>query len=110
MLGQAPSFSQGIKIVSHCPLCESQYDITQTRVLEEQDDAQLVHITCTQCKAGVLAVILLNQNGVSSIGLVSDLQTFEVSKFKTLNAITADEVLNLHKTLKKHTLNKILEL
>lgn len=110
MLGQAPSFSQGIKIVSHCPLCESQYDIAQTRVLEEQDEAQLVHITCTQCKAGVLAVIMLNQNGVSSIGLISDLQTFEVSKFKTLQAISANEVLDLHKDLRKGTLKKILEL
>ena len=100
MLGQVPSFSQGIKIVSHCPLCEAQYDIAQTRILEEQDDAQLVHITCVQCKTGVLAVIMLNQNGVSSIGLVSDLQTFEVSKFKTLSAITADEVLDLHQKLK----------
>lgn len=109
MLGQ-PIFNEGIKIVSYCPLCETQYDVRQAKVLDEHDEAQLVYITCTKCKAGTLAVILLNQMGGTSVGLISDLVSHEVAKFRASESISADEVLAFHSAIAKQKFAKLIGL
>lgn len=106
MLGQLPVFNQGIKIVSFCPLCETQYKVRHVQVIDEQEDAQLVHITCVKCQTSALALILNNQSGISSMGLVSDLLSHEVAVFKNKKPITQEEVLNFHNKLKQFTFDK----
>lgn len=107
MMGQMPAFGQGVKIVSYCPLCETQYNVKQAKILDEREDAQLLHITCVKCKSSVLAMILMNPMGISSVGLVSDLNSVEVGKFKKKNAISSDEVINFHKTLEKKSISEV---
>lgn len=107
MIGQTPAFHEGIKLVSYCPLCETQYNVRKAKVLEEHEDAQLIHIKCTKCKASVVAVIVMNQMGVSSVGLVSDLTSDEVAKFGNMHTISADEVLAIHNELQNKNLENI---
>ena len=45
----------------------------------------------------------MNQMGISSIGLITDLDIAEVGNFKENNAVTSDEVIEFHKTLKNQT-------
>jgi hypothetical protein len=110
MLGQSPSFHQNTKIISHCPLCETPYETGHAHLLDEFEDAQLVHLTCKKCRAAVLAVVFLNQGGVASLGLISDLEKTEVKQFAELQPMSSDEVLKMYHELKNKSLKKILEI
>lgn len=108
MIGQTPSFHQGLKLVSGCPLCETRYHMRQAKILDQYDDSQLVHITCSKCGVSVLAVISINQIGIISVGLVSDLTGREVLTFRDLEAISGDEVLDFHREINKTSLKELL--
>jgi hypothetical protein len=107
MLGQMPAFGHGVKIVSYCPLCETQYNVKHAKIIEERDDAQLLHITCSKCQSSVLALILMNPMGISSMGLISDLTSSEVGKFRKEKIIETDEVIDFHRRLEKESLYDI---
>lgn len=109
MKGPLSPFQQGLKLVSYCPLCEHKYDVTSAKIIDEREDAQLLHITCNTCSASVLAVILMNHVGVTSVGLVSDLNTHEVLKFKDLKPIADDELLDLHTFLETNEPQELLK-
>jgi len=85
-------FNESLRVVStHCPVCNSRY----------KNDAHLVHITCQQCRSAILAVVLVNGTGISSIGLVTDLTSEDVLKFRDAGALTHDDVIDLHQFITK---------
>jgi len=90
--------SEVLKLIT-CPLCDKPYRPLQARVLEERDDAHLVHIQCRACGSAIVAVITHSGFGITSIGLVTDLTSEEVLQFKDSGLIAADEVLEIHAQL-----------
>lgn len=85
-----------LRVISSCPICNARYHSAELRVLEERHDAQLVYIQCRRCRSSVLAVVLANQLGVSSVGLVTDLTGEDVLKFRRQPKISVDDVLDTH--------------
>jgi len=104
---QSP-FDETLKMVSYCPLCENKYNLMEALILEEKDSASLLYIRCRFCRSAILALIMHNQMGVSSVGLVTDLSADEVLQFRHGPAVTDDDVLSLYQTLQKT--NTVLEL
>lgn len=92
---------ENVRIVSSCPICRARYHSAEIKVLEERQDAQLVYIQCRKCRASVLAVILANQLGVSSVGLVTDLSDEDVLKFRRQPVVSGDDVLDLHVAMRR---------
>lgn len=90
-----------LKFVSYCPLCNSAYNPLEAKILEERDDAHLVHVRCRNCQSAIVALIVSGGLGVSSIGLVTDLSAEDVVHFKNEEPITIDDVLALHEELKQ---------
>lgn len=90
---------EGIKLISYCPLCSTQYNPLAARVLDEREDAHLVHIKCKSCNSSIVALVLNGAIGISSVGLVTDLTSEDVLKFKDANEITSNDVLDLHSEL-----------
>lgn len=94
-------FGDGLKLISHCPICNAKHNILKAKVLEEKKGSHLIHVTCDKCKSSIIALVLSNPLGISSIGLVTDLDSEEVLKFKEGKNITPDEIIEFHKKLEK---------
>lgn len=89
----------GLRLISYCPLCETSYNPLRARVLEERDDAHLVHMQCSACGSSIVALIMSSSLGITSVGLITDLTSDDVLHFKDVGRVTADDVLNLHQFL-----------
>lgn len=92
-------WNDGLQLVSFCPLCETEYNPTEAKELGEKGDARLLHITCKGCSNSFIALMLLNQGGVSSVGLITDLSYKDVMKFKDSPSVDTDDVLEVHGAL-----------
>jgi len=96
---QFGKFPEGLKIISHCPVCHFNYNPAEVRILEELDSAQLIHIKCKNCKSAIVALISINSIGISSVGLVTDLDENEIQNFREMSEISGDDVISIYQTL-----------
>jgi len=94
-------FDESIRIISFCPVCNNKYNPIEAKVLEEKEEAHLIHIKCRRCQSSVVALILTSSLGISSMGIVTDLNSDDVLKFKTSKSISADDVIEIHQILNK---------
>ena len=85
-----------IRLLSYCPLCEFATRPLQAKLLEAKDEAYLVHLQCSHCQSSIVATVMTQTYGLTSIGLVTDLTSDEVIHFKEASVVTADDVLNIH--------------
>ena len=69
------------------------------KLLEESDNAQLIYIRCKNCHSAIVALVSINSIGISSIGLVTDLDDNEVKNFKELSEVNGDDVLSIYQAL-----------
>lgn len=104
-------------LLAHCPLCQAAYDDGAVQLLGEsgptlaaRGTSRMFHLTCKKCARAVLAVILESAQGVSSIGLVTDLEAQDAVRVHTTAPISADDVVAAHQaiTLQSRTLCKAL--
>ena len=95
-----PLFSQeSLRLVSFCPICNTHYNPLTAQILEEREDAHLVHAVCRKCDSSIVALVLTGGLGISSVGLVTDLNGQEVLKFRNVGAIHANDVIEAHQLL-----------
>lgn len=96
--------NEGLKLISYCPLCNMQYNPLSAKILDERDDAHLVHVECRRCGSLIVALVLTGGIGISSVGLVTDLTSEDVLKFKDQDKIQTDDVIELHSALEQDEL------
>lgn len=101
-----PSFGadhadDGLKLVSFCPVCHERYNPLEAKVIDENQGAHLLHVRCRHCQSTILALILASNLGISSIGLVTDLDSQEIGKFKNSDPVGGDDVLDVYQSLEK---------
>ncbi|MFH1173170.1 MAG: hypothetical protein V1692_01410 [bacterium] len=89
-------FNEGLKLISYCPVCNSRYEQVEAKIVEEKDESYLVHLKCRRCQSSVLALITASALGLTSVGLITDLESYEVVKFREEPAVSADDVLQAH--------------
>ncbi|MFA4819085.1 MAG: hypothetical protein WC621_04545 [Patescibacteria group bacterium] len=90
-----------LRLISFCPLCETPGKPVNARILEERPAGDLIHIQCSNCHSSILALVVNSPLGVTSIGLITDLTSDDVLRFKDKGGVTADEVLQAHQLLYK---------
>ncbi len=90
-------WNEGLKLVSFCPVCETRYNSMEARMLGEQGQTQLLHVKCRKCMNSILALVLVNQVGASSVGLLTDLSYEDVLRFRSDKAIELDDVIEVHR-------------
>jgi len=90
-----------------CPVCASKYDLNQTKVIETEHNEPmgearlLIHSDCKKCKSSVMFNIEINGPEVFSVGMITDLTSTDSKKFQTQKPISLNEVIGIHKELKK---------
>ncbi len=94
-----PDYFEQLRVISSCPVCNRRYQHGVLQVLEEKDDAHLVYLKCQRCRSSVLAVVLANQMGVSSVGLVTDLDSADVLRLRRRSNVSTNDVLDVHQAL-----------
>lgn len=96
---QSGKFPEGLRIISHCPVCHYNYNQAEVKLLDELDNAQLIYIRCKNCNSAIVALVSINSIGISSIGLVTDLDGNEIQNFRELTEVSGDDVLSVYQAL-----------
>lgn len=89
----------GMRLMKQCPLCQTDYNFDNIYLIEEEDNAHLVHITCTVCKGKMLAILMMSSFGMSSVGMITDLDNTDVERLYKEEPMSADDVLELYQLL-----------
>lgn len=93
-------WNEGLKLVSFCPVCDTRYNLMEARLLGEQGETRLLHIQCRKCHHSILALVLVNQIGASSVGLLTDLSYDDVIRVKTVRGVSVNDVIEAHSLFK----------
>lgn len=104
--------SESLRLISYCPLCNTHYNPLAAQILEEREDAHLIHVECRKCGSSIVALVLNAGIGISSVGLVTDLTGDEVLKFRRHENVRADDVIDAHTALfsaEKNFLSELLQ-
>ncbi|MBI4098828.1 MAG: hypothetical protein HY437_02250 [Candidatus Magasanikbacteria bacterium] len=87
------------RVMQTCPLCNTVYDEQYSRILAGHGNANLVHTTCARCRSAVVALVVTGKNGVSSVGMLTDMNYDDALRFHADDAISIDDCVTLHQFL-----------
>lgn len=94
---------QSLRLVSYCPVCEIRSKSMMARTLGTQGETKLMHIKCHKCQNAFLALVLVNQVGASSVGLLTDLAYEDVMRFRSHADVSVNDVIFMHEKLAQGT-------
>lgn len=86
-------WQEAFKIINKCPICSATYPQQQIKVFATEESAQILHLTCGACHSFFVAMIVLLGNGISSMGMVTDLSYRDVQRLHGQESFTLDEAL-----------------
>jgi len=89
-----------------CYKCGASLGSAKISPITEAPIVVIAHVVCTQCQAE--SMITITSSGSGSVPLISDMGSEEIKKFIHLKPITYDELIDLHLTLKKENIWKLM--
>ncbi len=89
------------RILGQCPICQQKRDTVEARVLEEEDGARLIHIRCRACGNSMVNLLVQDPNGLSAMGVLTDLSADDMVRAQHRSPVTEDDVLNTFARLKE---------
>lgn len=92
---------EGIRLITACPLCNTHYNFLEAKVLDARGENHLLYLQCVKCFTAIVVLVLMSDVGMSSIGLVTDLTSDDVVRFKSVEPVSSDDLLILHGSLKR---------
>jgi hypothetical protein len=99
--GSAPVWQEGLKMISHCLLCKFQFGEEAIKIIEERAETHLVHMTCPKCLSAVMAVVMVSEIGMGTVGTFTDLAAEEVMRLKKKGVISEDDILSFYSFVEK---------
>lgn len=102
-LPQSESWREALKFIGHCPLCDARYATEKAQAFLKQDTLNLIHLTCAECKSGFIAMVIVMGQGLSSVGMVTDLTCADAKRLFKTETITIDEVIEGHKFINSNS-------
>jgi hypothetical protein len=105
----SPSPLDGLRLISYCPLCNAHYNPREAKILEQKEGAHLIHVECRSCRSSIVAVVITGGIGVSSVGLITDLTSQDVIRFKNEESVAENDVIAAYEVLSRpHDLRSLL--
>lgn len=71
-------------------------------VIDEDDKRTTLHMTCEGCSAATIVFVSLGQFGVVTLGTLTDLEQSEARRVFSGEAVSADNVIEVHQFLKNY--------
>ncbi len=93
--------TNSLRLVSYCPVCETRSNPMHARTLGQEGETHLLHIQCHKCQNAFLALVLIDQVGATSVGLLTDLAFEDVVRFQKERSISINDVISIHEVLEK---------
>jgi hypothetical protein len=86
-------------LVEYCSLCEATFQPRSVSVIGDNGRTQLLHTACTRCGSSVIVLLVMNDLGLRSVGFLTDLTGEDVFRFKGMERLSSDDVLDVHRFL-----------
>jgi hypothetical protein len=86
--------------LANCPACNFRYQPGNSIILGEDENRTVLHLSCKNCETAVLVFVSAGQVGIVSLGMLTDLDAEEAKRVFMKEAISADQVIQMHETLK----------
>jgi len=96
--------SDSLRMDGHCPNCGNLFDFRKTQVLAEEAGSTLLYLKCSNCGVAAVATMTMSPQGLLFRGLVTDLTSPDVMKFKDAGEIDDEDVIALHQNLNSNFL------
>lgn len=100
------SWQEALKFIGKCPICDKKYNTESAKLFSKKENINLVHIICDSCQSAMINMILIVGQGLSSVGMVTDLSFEDAKRIFEKKPITLDDAIMISELLQKE---KILE-
>ena len=107
---QPNNWQKGLNLITHCPICENGYSNDTVKKFIHRDSVHLAHIACNSCSSYFLAMIMEMGRGISTIGMVTDLNFEDVSRLYGVDTIGIDEIINAYSFIESDNFYKELKI
>lgn len=91
---------------TYCHKCGASLGSAKISPITEASIVMIAHAVCLQCQAE--SMVTITTSGTGSVPLISDMSSDEMKKFVHSKLITYDEIIDLHHTLKKENIWKLM--
>ena len=81
-----------------CNVCGQHYEVDNVKVLSHRKDLWFLNVSCSACQTQCLVTAAIKEGKAPRV--INDLTEAELDKFKEMNQLTTDEVLDIHNFLK----------
>ena len=81
-----------------CGVCGQRYEPDNINVLGQQEDLWFLRVFCSACQTQYLVAAVIREGKMPEV--ITDLTEAESDKFRNVDKLTADEVLDMHNFLK----------
>ena len=81
-----------------CSACGQCYDTDNITVLGQREDLWFLRVFCLTCHTQYLVATLINESQAPEVN--TELTRAELDEFTNADAVTADEILDIHNFLK----------
>lgn len=99
---KSESWREALKFINRCPICSEAYNNQEAKLFAKNDTTTLVHLTCERCASYFVAMVLVVGQGVSSVGMVTDLSYEDAQKLFRAEPFTTDELIDAHELMQKN--------
>jgi hypothetical protein len=96
---QPQSWQEILRVISRCPVCGSVYNTQKAKLFAQHEEANMVHFSCDSCEGNFIAMVMTLNHGLSTVGLVSDLDFEDARRKFSFPSITVDEVISYHQQI-----------
>ncbi|MCI0558206.1 MAG: hypothetical protein MN733_06900 [Nitrososphaera sp.] len=100
---------ENLKPLMRCSVCDKKYEPAKVLVLSSEEERTTLHLTCEHCQVSSLIFVSSNQWGVASVGVLTDLGPQDARALFGQEAISADQVIEMHAFF-KHCKGDVTEL
>ena len=77
-----------------CGVCGARYEVDDIHVLGHEKDLWFLKASCSACHSQSLVAAVIKKGRITDF--ITDLTTAELDKFKNVDVIAADDVLDTH--------------
>jgi len=81
-----------------CAVCGQRYEEDGIKILGHQEDLWFLGVSCSVCHTRCLAAAVIKEDKAPQV--ITDLTGADQGKFRNVDRLTADEVLDMHNFLK----------
>jgi len=88
-----------LKVIGQCPVCRAVYSKNNINLFSQTLDFSVMHLECPKCKIGFVAGIFRMEQGISTVGALTDLNFNDIKRLQEEEQISLDDVLDFTKKL-----------